>query len=141
MVCIRSIAYKRTAVYRQKLVCQCSGSAFNGSLKAHLPRKGASTATGLAIALRTNHALGIELLKDNTQACHEAADLFPNLICLLTAIEGWPLIPDWMTSILLPDLRNRRVCSSIDCDVSTAAGCFLLAGALVGLRAMLYRPL
>ena len=38
------------------------------------------------------------------------------------------------------DHRNLDA-SIIDCDVSTAAGCFLLAGALVGLRAMLYRPL
>jgi hypothetical protein len=43
-----------------------------------------------------------------------------------------------MTSILLPDFKNSRVCSSIDFEVSTAAGCFLLAGALVGLRAIVF---
>jgi hypothetical protein len=68
----------------------------------------------------------------------ETAVLFPNFMCRLTAIVGWPLMPDWMKSILLPDFKNSRVCSSIDCEVSTAAGCFLLAGALVGVRAIVF---
>lgn len=46
---------------------------------------------------------------------------------------GWPLIPDGMDSILLPDAKNILVRSAIDSDVSVAAGCFFFAGARVGL--------
>jgi hypothetical protein len=41
-----------------------------------------------------------------------------------------------MMSILLPDFRKSLVCSSMDAEVSTAAGCFFFAAARVGLRAM-----
>ena len=58
------------------------------------------------------------------------------LVALLTARLGWPLTPDLITWILLPAFRKARVCSAMDSDVSTAAGCFFLAGALDGLRAM-----
>ena len=77
-------------------------------------------------------------LPDAAADRYEAAVLLPSLMCLFTAMVGWPLIPDWITSILLPEFRNSLVCSSIDLEVSTAAGCFLLAGALMGLRTMLF---
>jgi hypothetical protein len=47
---------------------------------------------------------------------------------------GWPLTPLSITWIRLPEARKRRVCSSIDSEVSTAAGCFFFAAAHVGLR-------
>ena len=46
--------------------------------------------------------------------------LLLSLICLLAAMLGWPLTPDWITWILLPDSRKSLVCSAMDSEVSTA---------------------
>ncbi len=117
MECIRTFTNKHVPVYSAR--CE-SQSKYSRRFPSLVNRSGANAATTGRMLRPSRYSI-----------------LFPNFMCLLTLMEDSPLIPDLMISIFFPDSRKSRVCSSMDCDVSTAAGCFLLAGSLVGLGAMI----
>ncbi len=53
------------------------------------------------------------------------------------AMLSWPLTPDLTCSTFPPTSRKAFVCSSMDRDVSAAAGSFFLAALVFGLVAIL----
>mgnify|MGYP003660591314 FL=1 len=52
-------------------------------------------------------------------------------MCLGPGMFCWPVAPVLICSIAPPDAKNSLTCSSIELDVSVAAGCFFFAEDLV----------